>query len=96
MIKVCVSKNHCIQLPRLYWKILPIALAPFLVTLEKATVNQTSEIHLPIWIRQANKMFRSRNRSRRAQKLYVTQASLEILAVGTFAEPNQAPQFNLP
>ena len=74
MVKMRVRQNHRINRARRNRRVLPVALTPFLLSLEKSAVNQNAKSARIIRIvRSADEVFRTCHNASGAKKLNVCQ-----------------------
>src|SRR5213075_2331807 len=77
MVKVCVGENDGINVARRNWRALPIALAPFLLSLKHSAIDQNLKALFAARVgRGIDEMFRAGNGPGSAKKLDVGQTFL--------------------
>ena len=76
MVQMRVGQDDCVNLGRRYRRVLPVALAPFFVTLKQPTINKNLKAILSAAIYpRVDQVFRTCDRAGGAEKLNVGQES---------------------
>ena len=91
VIEMSVREDDGIDLARWNRQVLPVALTPFLLTLEQSAIDQHLHAYLAALVAGVDQVFRSGNDSGRAKKLDVAQRSSWVRA-RFYRKPRRGPR----